>query len=52
MPKGGSASRGGLHPRGGWAGLPTEGYMGDTWDTVGYGQQAGGTRPTGMYSCY
>ena len=21
-----------------------------TWDTTGYGQQAGGTHPTGMYS--
>ena len=23
----------------------------DTWDTKGYGQQAGGTHPTGMLSC-
>ena len=23
----------------------------DTWDTTGYGQQAGGTHPTGMYTC-
>ena len=22
-----------------------------TWDTVGYGQQVGGTHPTGMLSC-
>ena len=35
-----SASRGelGTHPR-------------DTWDTMGYGQQAGGTHPTGILSC-
>ena len=24
----------------------------DTWDTTGYGQQAGGTHPSGMYSCF
>ena len=24
---------------------------GDTWDTMGYGQEAGGTHPTGMHSC-
>ena len=23
----------------------------DTWDTMGYGQQAGSTHPTGMPSC-
>ena len=23
-----------------------------TWDTMGYGQQAGGTHPTGIHSCY
>ena len=23
----------------------------DTWDTTGYGQQAGDTHPIGMYSC-
>ena len=23
----------------------------DTWDTMGYGQQAGSTHPTGMHSC-
>ena len=23
-----------------------------TWDTTGYGQQAGGTHPTGMHSCF
>ena len=56
---GGSASRGrGLHP-GSWAnspGLPTGVWadppLRDTWDTTGYGQQAGGTHPTGMYSCF
>ena len=40
-------------------GLPTEGfaYTGgrppprDTWNTTGYGQQAGSTHPTGMHSC-
>ena len=24
----------------------------DTWDTMGYGQQAGSTHPTGTHSCY
>ena len=24
----------------------------DTWDTMGYGQQAGGTHPTGIHSCF
>ena len=49
---------GGLHP-GGWAdtpGLPTGVWADtpprDTCDTTGYGQQAGGTHPTGMYSCF
>ena len=62
----GSASRGvgglhpgGLHPRwrgsasrergsafGGWPDRPS-----DTWNTTVYGQQAGGTHPTGMHSC-
>ena len=41
---------GDLHPRGyasmGWA-YPSW----DTWDTTGYGQQAGGTHPTEMHSC-
>ena len=23
-----------------------------TWDTTGYGQQAGGTHPAGMHSCF
>ena len=23
-----------------------------TWDTTGYGRQAGGTHPAGMFSCY
>ena len=35
-------------------GLPTGGadpLPRDTWDTVGYGQQAGGTHPTEMHSC-
>ena len=36
---GGSASSGGL---------PT---IQDTWDTIGYGQQAGGRQPTRMHSC-
>ena len=60
--RGGSAFKGGLH-WGGWAdptGLPTGGSASrgvnqtptrDTWDTMGYGQQAGGTHPTGMHSC-
>ena len=32
---------------GGWADHPR-----DTWDTTGYGQQVGGTYPTGMHSCF
>ena len=36
----GSASRG-------WADPPSR----DTWDTTGYGQQAGGTHPTEVLSC-
>ena len=24
----------------------------DTWDTTGYGQQAGGAHPTGMHTCF
>ena len=43
---GGSASRGSASK--GEGGLPTDR---DTWDTMGYGQQAGGTYPTGMHSC-
>ena len=51
LPPEGSASRRGLPPREvqgiqlGWADPR------DTWDTTGYGQQAGGTHPTGIYSC-
>ena len=50
-PEGISASRGSLHPggsasRGGWTDSPQ-----NTWDTTGYGQQAGGTHPAGMLSC-
>ena len=51
---------GGPHPGAGvflhgW-GLPTEGlYSGglgrSSTDTMGYGQQAGGTHPAGMLSC-
>ena len=37
---------GGLHPGGDWADH-TPRY---TWDTTGYGKQAGGTHPTGMHS--
>ena len=44
---------------GGWADPPRSAYGGgdwadpprDIWDTMGYGQQAGGTHPTGMLSC-
>ena len=46
--------RGGLHPGGlhpGWVGQPPP-HSRDTWDTTGYGQQAGGTHPTRMYSCW
>ena len=32
----------GIHPP--WADTPP--------DTMGYGQQAGGTHPTGMHTCY
>ena len=46
MPPGGSASRGSAS-RGVGQTLPTR----DTWDTTGYGQQVGGTHPTGMHSC-
>ena len=35
--------QGGLHFGRGWVYLP--------WDTTGYGQQAGGTHPTGVHSC-
>ena len=50
----GHITRGSLHPEGsasgglyrrGWADLPTP-------NTTGYGQQARGTHPTGMLSCY
>ena len=42
----GSASReGSLHP-GGWANPPLH-----PSDTMGYGQRAGGTHPTGMHFC-
>ena len=43
--------RGGLHPgrgsasTGGWADRPQS-------DTMGYGQRAGGTHPTGMHPCF
>ena len=42
MPEGGSASGGG----GGVGQTPR-----DTWDSMRYGQQAGGTHPAGMHSC-
>ena len=55
MHPGGSESWGwGLHPgggvciQGGWTALPHPRY---TWNTTGYGKQAGGTHPTGMHSC-
>ena len=48
--------QGGLH-LGGWQ-TPKSGYgrgelgrpIRHTWDTMGYGQQSGGTHPTGMHS--
>ena len=56
----GHMTRKGLHPgegvciqrglhlgRGVWADLSPR----DIWDTTGYGQQAGGTHPTGMLPC-
>ena len=42
----GSAYKGSLH-LGGWVAPPRQ----DTWDTTGYGQQAGVTYPTEMLSC-
>ena len=42
----GSASRRGLHLGGVWQTPPRP------TDTTGYGQQAGGTHPTGIHSCY
>ena len=38
---------GGLHRGGGGVGHISQ----DTWDTMGYGQQAGGMHPTRMFSC-
>ena len=39
-----------------WGGAASNGEGGadprDTWDTTGYGQQAGGTHPTGMHSFF
>ena len=47
LPRGGVClQEGGLHPGGDWADHPPR----DTWDTTGYGKQAGGTHPTGMHS--
>ena len=40
--------QGGLLPGGGGGETPSPR---DTWDTMGYGKQAGGTHPTGMHSC-
>ena len=43
------APGGGLHTGGrhlGGLGRPP-----DTWDTIGYSQQGGGTHPTRMHSC-
>ena len=45
-PPGGSASEGVCIRGGGWIDPPR-----DTWDTTGYGQQAGGTHRTEMHSC-
>ena len=44
-------SRGWVCP-GGWL-CPGFGYspIPQTWHTMGYGQQAGSTHPTGMFSC-
>ena len=49
-PEGGSAS-GGLHLGGGGSAF---GGVGQTShpDTMGYGQRAGSTHPTGMHSCF
>ena len=65
-PTGGSASRGGLHAgkimqtphpvclQGGLhlRGLGRPPPPQNTWDTTRYGQQAGGTHPTGIYTGY
>ena len=46
-----AGGEGGLHPGGGLhqggADPPSP-----PWDSMGYGQQAGGTHPTGMHSCF
>ena len=31
--------------------VPRPPHPRDTWDTMGYGQQVGGTHPTGMHTC-
>ena len=32
-------------------GMSRVNHLSQTWDTMGYGRQAGGTLPTGMLSC-
>ena len=49
--RGGSASRGDLHPGEGVSSREV-GQTPPPSDTTGYNQQAGGTHPTGMYSCF
>ena len=40
------------HDQGGRSGLGGLGSTPSQWDTMGYGQQASGTHPTGMHSCF
>ena len=48
----GSASRGGVCIQGGSASRGVGQTTPHSWNTTGYGQQGGGTHPTGMHSCY
>ena len=51
MHQGGFASRSSAY-RGSASGGGSVGHISqDTWDTMGYGQQAGGMHPTRMFSC-
>ena len=46
LPPDGVCLQGGVHLKG-VGQIPR-----DTWDTMGYGQQAGGMHPTGRHSCF
>ena len=45
-------AQGGMHGRGVWGVCVCRGRGACVADTTRYGQWAGGTHPTGMYSCY